>query len=617
MCGIAARFDLRPPRAASGPPIEAELGRISAALAERGPDGSGLWLDPEGGLGLAHRRLAIRDLDARAGQPMVSADGRYVLAFNGELYDDAPLRAELEAAGVRLRTRSDSEVLLESFARRGAQVFAGLRGMFAVCLWDRRERRLWLARDAYGIKPLYLSDRGGCLRVASEARALEAGGQIPAELDPAGLCGFLLGGAVPEPFTLRRAVRSLPPGSVWCADERGLREVLPRRGLLERLAELEAARPERAEPSAEFDARVRAAVLDSVRAHTLSSDVPVGLFLSAGIDSTVLAALMREVEPRGRLTAITLACPEFAGRADDELPLARRVAAGLALEHRVVPFSGDDFEAGIEAWLQAMDLPTTDGLNTFLVSRAARAAGLTVVLSGLGGDELLGGYPSFRQVPRLAAWTRWPGAVPGLARGLRELLRRTLPAGLSPKWAAALEVRGDTLAAYQLRRGLYLPYELPALVGPALAREGLAQLAAERQPEERAIRALQTPWARLCALESTRYMRDQLLRDSDRASMAHGLELRVPLVDVRLLEALAPSLAALGQAPGKGALWRAARPALPEEIATRRKTGFRVPLERFLAACPPRSPLAAPRAPWARRLALELCARQGWMATAA
>jgi asparagine synthase (glutamine-hydrolysing) len=507
-------------------------------------------------------------------------------------------------------------VLLESFAARGPAVFAGLRGMFALCLWDRRERRLWLARDPYGIKPLYLADEGGCVRVASEARALRAGGQIQSAVNAAGLCGFLLSGCVPEPFTLQQSIRSLPPGSVWCADERGLVEVQPRRGLLERLAELEAARPERADSAPEFDARVRAAVLDSVRAHTLSSDVPVGLFLSAGVDSTALAALMREVQPGGSLTAITLSCPEYEGRPGDELPLARQVAHTLRLEHRVVRFSAADFEGGIEGWLDAMDLPTTDGLNTYLVSRAARAAGLTVVLSGLGGDELLGGYPSFRQVPRLAAWTRWPGAVPGLAVGLRELLRRTLPEGLSPKWAAALEVRGDPLAAYALRRGLFLPYELPDLIGPELAREGLAALREARRAEDRALRALRTPWARLCALESTRYMRDQLLRDSDRASMAHGLELRVPLVDVRLLEALAPSLAALGRAPGKGALQRAARPALPEEILTRKKTGFRVPLERFLAACPPRSPLAAQRAPWARRLALELCARQGWMAEA-
>jgi asparagine synthase (glutamine-hydrolysing) len=597
--------------------LPTELAAIDAAQAVRGPDGSGLWLDPAGDLGLAHRRLAIRDLDARAAQPMHSADGRYVLSFNGEIYNDGDLRQGFGAQAPAWRTSSDTEVILEGFARFGAEFLGRLRGMYALALWDRRERRLWLARDPYGIKPLYYAANDGVLRLSSQVRALLAGGGVAREQDPGGLAGFLLMGSVPEPFTLYRDIRALPPGSVFVADERGLREYGQRRGVLERVAEAEVQAAERGtaarQTGSEWDQAVREAVLDSVRCHGLSSDVPLGLFLSAGVDSSVLAALLREVH-QGPLTAVTLTFEQFQGGPQDELPLARQVAAELGLDHRVVRLSSADYAAGIEGWLDAMDQPSIDGLNTYLVSAAARSAGLRVVLSGLGGDELFGGYPSFQQVPRLAAWTRWPGRVPGLGRGMRELLQRVLPSGVSPKWAATLEVGGDALKAYALRRGLFLPFELPRLLGRDLAEIGLAQYRALRAQQDPAVRALGSNWARLCALESTRYMQNQLLRDSDWASMAHGLELRVPLVDVELLRALGPALAAGGAAPGKGALFRAARPALPAAILNRKKSGFSVPLADWLDQCPPRAPLVQRAAPWARRMAIELCSRSPWSA---
>ncbi len=576
MCGISGALRLAP----DAPELDRdELRRVRDTMASRGPDGAGEWWSPSGRAGLLHRRLAIIDLSPAAAQPMQSADGRHVLVFNGEIYNHAELRAELEREGVRFRTRSDSEVVLELLARSESPeaALARLRGMFALALWDEAPGRLLLARDPYGIKPLYYEAREGCVRFASQVRALERVGARG--IDPAGLAGFLLWGSVPEPFTLRPDVRSVPAGHVLSLEAGGIGAPVP----------IPLPPPS---PAADPWDAARRALQDSVGAH-LVSDVPVGVFLSAGLDSSLIAALARRSSEHP-LRAVSVAFESFAGSEDDEAPLAGETARSLGLDPVVRRFSNSELR---ELWprsFSAMDQPSIDGYNTWLVSLAAREAGLKVVLSGVGGDELFGSYPSFRQVPRLASWS-WRGrALPLASRLLAAVGRRTG----RPKLAGLLS-HGDLAGAYFLRRGLFLPEELPALVGDDVAAAGLA--AYDPFADARRFRA-KDDWLGVQRMESGLYLRNQLLRDADWASMAHSVELRTPLVDT----ALRSSLAAQGFEParsrGRRALVAALAPELPPAVLTRRKRGF---------AIPPLGPATTRPGVLARAFALEILERRG------
>ncbi len=575
MCGIAASFSY-----ASGATDRAALARACDRMETRGPDGSGVWTSPDERAGLGHRRLAIIDLSEDGAQPMSVDDGRVVIAFNGEIYNHEQIRAGLEAKGYPFRSTSDTEVILHLYREKGERLVEDLRGMYAFALWDERKQGMLLARDPYGIKPLYVADDGRTLQAASQVQALLAMGGVDTSPEPAGHAGFFLWGHVPEPFTLYRGIRAFPPGHTQWIDGDGPQAPRSFADLTAALREAERSAAGEGATQAELDAAVREALLDSVR-HHLVADVDVGVFLSSGRDSTTLAALAAEAG--GRLRTVTLGFDEYAGTADDEVPLAEAAAAHYGAEHRTVRVGQKEFAGLVDDYFGAMDQPSIDGLNTFLVSRAAVAAGLKVALSGLGGDELFGGYPSFEEVPRLAGAV---GAIPGsaaLGRGLRAISAPVLSRVTSPKAAGLVEYGGTVEGAYLLRRALFMPYELPAVLDPDLAREGLEALApldALRQT----VRGLDSDRLRITALESAHYMRSQLLRDSDWASMAHSLELRVPLVDWELLRRVAPLAAARPEAVDKATLARAARPPLPPAIADRPKTGFTTPVRQWLLA---------------------------------
>ena len=577
MCGINGIFAFH---SAASAPQETELLKTREAMRSRGPDGAGAWWSADRRCGLGHRRLSIIDLSERASQPMASEDGRLAVVFNGEIYNHPQLRAELETDGARFRTTSDTEVLLHLYARHGREMVHRLRGMFAFAIWDEEHRRLFLARDPYGIKPLYTAIDGWTFRFASQVKALLAGANVSRDPEPAGVVGFHLFGSVPEPFTLYRDIRSLPAGHTQLVDASGPREPKSFANLAEVLAEASAD----SVLAAEIPERVRHGVLDSVRAHLLA-DVEVGIFLSAGVDSGALLGAMRDAG-QSKIHAITLAFEEFRGTPEDEAPLAAQVCQRYGATHVVRHLSRQEFVDDLPAILEAMDQPTIDGVNTWFVSKAAREAGLKVAISGLGGDELLGGYPSFADLPR---WRRRFGAlaaVPGLGRLARAVIGGVAP-GVSrsrPKALGVLEYSGTWAGAYLLRRGLFLPHELPDVMDREMAREGLRRL----KPLQRIAASLvpdpKSDMARVCALESQHYMRNQLLRDADWAGMAHSLEIRVPLVDFTLLGGLASSIPAITAGAGKAALAAAPTTPLPTEVVTRAKSGFGVPTGAWLNA---------------------------------
>jgi asparagine synthase (glutamine-hydrolysing) len=572
MCGIAGVFAYDP----RAPVIDrAELQRSCDWMGCRGPDGKGAWFSDDGRVGLGHRRLAILDLSERGAQPMESADGRYVISFNGEIYNYRALRRELEATGHEFRSGSDTEVLLQLFAAKGEAMVHDLRGMFAFAIWDAVRERLFLARDLFGIKPLYYSDDGRSIRLASEVKALLAGGGIDTAPEPAGHAGFFLWGSVPEPYTLYRGVRALPAGHVMSVSREEI-DVHRYAGLEDLLHDRQV--QDGAVSACDAGEMLRDALLDSVR-HHLVADVDVGVFLSAGLDSTTLAALAAQIG--GRVKTVTLGFVEYRGTDQDEVPLAELVARSYGLDHQTIWVTRRDFESERDRLLGRMDQPTIDGVNSYFVSRAAAEAGLKVALSGLGGDELFGGYPSFHQLPRLVATV---GAIPGsrtIGRGIRSVVAPMLRPFTSQKFAGLLEYGDDYGGAYLLRRGLFLPWELDRVLDPELAREGLETLAPRAM-----LAATAAPYAldrfKISSLEAAGYMRNQLLRDTDWASMSWSLEVRVPLVDPALWRVVA-GLIGTGARIDKRAMAATPAPSLPAALLYRAKSGFAIPTNEWIA----------------------------------
>lgn len=577
MCGLNGIFAYH---SAASAPDARELIATRDAMAARGPDGVGSWWSEDRRCGLGHRRLSILDLSERGAQPMPSHDGRTVVVFNGEIYNYPALRTELEQGGVRFQTGADTEVLLHLYAKHGAGMVDHLRGMFAFAIWDGTRGALFLARDPYGIKPLYTANDGWTFRFASQVKALLAGGHVSRDPEPAGVVGFHLFGSVPEPFTLHREIRALPAGHTQWIDAAGAR--LPRP--FANLASVIAEGAETIPPSGALAETVRDGALDSVRAHLLA-DVDVGVFLSAGIDSGALLGLMRDAG-QANTHAITLEFDRFRGTDEDEAPLAARVAKTYGANHIVRTVDEREFASDLPLVLAAMDQPSIDGLNTWFVAKAAREAGLKVAISGLGGDELLAGYPSFADIPR---WHRRFGAlatIPGLGWMARTALGVLSPglAKSKPKALGLLDYADSWAGAYLLRRGLFLPHELAGIMDSDVAREGLRRLKPLHRLENSMKPDPGSDTGRVCALESANYLRNQLLRDADWAGMAHGIEVRVPLVDVHLLRKLAPELRHLKTGDGKAALAAAPRLPLPEEVVRRAKTGFAVPTGDWIEA---------------------------------
>ncbi len=582
MCGIAAIFAYH---YASPEVSREELRIVRDSMEKRGPDGCGEWFSPDGRLAMGHRRLAIIDLSEKGNQPMQNRDGSLVVSFNGEIYNYKELRAGLEKKGRVFFSNSDTEILLHLYEEKGESLVHDLRGMFAFVLWDNKKKIMLLVRDPYGIKPLYYADDGWTVRAASQVKALLSSKRVSKIKEPAGIAGFFLTGSVPEPFTLYQEIRTVPAGSFVQVDSLGPSEPKQYFSISQIFEESKV--DLKPKDSREVKERVREALLESVRYHFVS-DVPVGMFLSSGIDSGTLVGLAKDLGI-ARLNTLTLAFGEYRGSEQDESEMAGEVARLYGTEHSTRVLTQAEFAGEFEKVLEAMDQPSIDGVNTYFVSKAAAEKGLKVALSGLGSDEIFGGYPSFKDVPRWVSLLAWPSRIPGLGAASRKIissLRFLLPE-LSPKAAGLLEYGGDYEKAYFLKRGLFMPWELSSLMDSDTAREGLRRLALFRRMKTAMVPAPQTPFVKVACLEASFYMRNQLLRDADWAGMAHSLEIRVPFVDSFLLKKLAP-LMLLGDSlrPSKQLLPQLLSVKLPDRVTQRKKTGFTVPIDRWLQSVP-------------------------------
>jgi asparagine synthase (glutamine-hydrolysing) len=568
MCGIAGFFSTQ-----DGYRAPAELVRkILNSMRSRGPDASGTWEHAESRALLLHRRLSIQDVSEAGFQPMHSHDGQLTITFNGEIYNKEDLRDLVP--NYAFRGTSDTEVILALYEKYGAEMPRLLRGMYAFAIWDQRRQGLFLARDPYGIKPLYLAETAEGIWFASQVKTLLHVPGLDLAPEPAGHAGFFLWGSVPEPYTLYRGIRALRGGhSLWLQPGKA-----PERT---QFASIAASLAESAE--ADSPVSLRDALSDSVRAHFLS-DVPVAVFLSAGLDSSTILAISAASFPSASLNCLTLGFDACSGTAHDETREAAQVARHYGIAQKTQTIGKADFVNESSRLLEAMDQPSIDGVNTYFIARMAHGAGYKVALSGIGGDELFAGYSSFHEIPKLVKLMRNFPAAHKWGAILRRWSEPWLKRLTSPKYAGAFEYGGTVEGAYMLRRALFMPWELPGIIDPELAMAGLDALSESEFDRSELDRVRKFPLrAQICLLESTRYMRNQLLRDADWAGMAHSVEIRTPLVDFVLLSQLAPLLRS-GHPPGKLDMARAAARPLPESILHRGKTGFFVPVREWIMA---------------------------------
>ena len=560
MCGICGVFSKEDPQS----PVE----RMSNALAHRGPDDTGIAdisANGEVSGSFGHRRLAIIDLSSGGHEPMFTPDGTCCLTFNGEIYNYASLKAELERDGVQFRSHSDAEVLLMGWWKHGPDFLERLRGMFAFAIWDARKARGFLVRDAFGIKPLYICERAGAVAFASEVRALLASGITPRSLSAAAVATYLSTGSVAEPLTIIEGVYAIPPGCYVEIAPRGESfHALPPRRFTATFS-----------PVDDIDIRsrshihrVRNALRESVRYH-LVSDVPVAVFLSGGIDSSAIAGLAAEVSAE-RLESFTVT---FAEQDYSEAGPAREAARRFNTRHHEILLSGDDLLSALPDVFAAMDQPSLDGLNTFVVSRAVGEYGIKVVLSGLGGDELFGGYPSFRRARLVSPLWKMPGPFRRAGGSGARVFQDTR----ADRVNALLAGENPAFAAYRASRTLFGDRQVSRLTAGRFSTSGF-----NASPDDVDLSGLSL-MQQVSLFELTGYMRNTLLRDSDVFSMSQGLELRVPFIDLDVARVAAAAAGAIrpGKEP-KPVLVEAVRDLLSEETIERPKRGFTLPFESWL-----------------------------------
>jgi asparagine synthase (glutamine-hydrolysing) len=526
MCGIAAHFSFT----GSASPLDLQL------IAHRGPDATGEWTSAGGRFWLGNTRLAILDLSPAGGQPMVDPATGNVIVVNGEIYNHRTLRTELGDAG--WRGTSDTETLLLGYARWGRQLLDRLKGMFAFVIYDHARQELFVARDRLGIKPLFYTLDGGSFRLASEVKVLTGSGS---KITPQSIAAYLQWGACPEDKLLYSDVHVVPAGHAMSIGGSGKREIWrywPARKKFE---------------SAPADAprKIRLLLEAAVEEHLLS-DVPVASFLSGGIDSSIVTALAAQRLGR-KLQTFTVG---FDLAEYDESAIALEVAQHFGTTHQRLQLTEDEVIDSVTAAVGHLDLPSVDAINTYIVARAVAQRGVKVALSGLGGDELFGGYPSFRDVSRL----KWLGMLP---RAWRKLLDSRL---------ADLPNDAGTFELTQWRRRFFTDAMLQSA---GLPNEDTRVECPVELPDD---------FARISWAELTGYMRRMLLRDSDQMSMAVSLELRVPFLDHELVEYSLglPATEKKRYGGTKGLLVEACRDLLPASVYERPKKGFALPMQKWM-----------------------------------
>jgi asparagine synthase (glutamine-hydrolysing) len=585
MCGICGVIGIQRPELA-----EEITRRMMGAILHRGPDEDGLLVAPSAALGM--RRLSIIDLPG-GHQPVFNETGNVAVVFNGEIYNFQQLRKTLEARGHTFRTHSDTEAIVHAYEEWGEPCLRELRGMFAIAIWDARDSgatgeaarhaRIFLARDRLGIKPLYYAVAGGAFLFSSEVRSLLASGQIQPRVSADSLEAYLTFGSVIEPSTIVQGVFSVPPGhciSFSAGAPPAKPAPKPYWVYSDAVLQQEGPKPKNFQEAAKL---LRPLLEETVRDH-LIADVPLGVFLSSGLDSTSLVALASRFQ--SDLHTFTVVFPE---QRYSEATISRETAKRFKTRHQEVLLAPDTLVAQLDDAVKSLDQPTMDGLNTYFVSRAARQGGLKVALSGLGSDEIFGGYPTFESTPRaafVAGLGRW---IPGPFRRLTAGAAVRIAAGDGVrKAAAAWRSPTDFPHAYFFTRLLFTPSRVRRLLAPYFESDeytGNHENPWRDRMRETSRQAAQLDsFTSVCCFELQSYMVNTLLRDTDSASMANSLEVRVPFLDHRLVEFVGrlPKNMKYNRHVPKSLLVEALSDLLPDEVVGQSKRTFTLPWEVWL-----------------------------------
>jgi len=571
VCGIAGVVSARP--------LDENLPRaMLSRLRHRGPDDEGIFLSPDRTLGLVHTRLSILDLSSAGHQPMSNEDQTLWITYNGEVYNFQELRRELEAQGHSFRSRTDTEVLLRLYEKEGEEMVQRLTGMFAFCIYDRRRNRLFLARDRLGIKPLYYAEHAGNFLFASEIKALLAAGLLPVEVDWQAVWDYFTFSFVPHPETAFRHIRQLPPAHTLTLD-------LRTRGLTLRRYwnPWPPSSPQREEPYEALREQVRGLCEEAVRGE-LVSDVPLGLFFSGGIDSTLLAALM--MRHSGRVKTFTVTFRGSGAEFSEDSAYARFASKVLGTDHHELVADLEKPEQFLKM-IELVDQPFGNATVYLqrLIAKATRQE-VTVALSGVGGDELFGGYPKYRLLP-------WAPLLRCLPQGMAKPARRFLGLAREAAWAPYLR------RAKRLLRGAGLPlpeqYLRWSYSFDEEEKRALLPGIFRREHPQPSVRFIETAmdlcpggegrFSRVFAAEIEHFLADNLLEYTDKATMAVALETRVPFLNHKLVELSAriPFRDKIRWGTQKHILVDAFRDLIPREIAEAPKRGFSPPMDRWMA----------------------------------
>tara|TARA_B110000008_G_C16974874_1_gene565438 strand:- start:3773 stop:5566 length:1794 start_codon:yes stop_codon:yes gene_type:complete len=589
MCGLIAFYS-------SSKSWEKEaLVNGSKAMINRGPDAEGEWWSEDRKVAMAHRRLAIIDLNNNASQPMESMNKRFIIVFNGEIYNYSKLREDLIDSGVRLKTQSDTEVILELFSLYGKSCLKKLRGMFTFAIWDQLEECFFIARDPYGIKPLYIAKTDKGFVIASQVKAILRTGVISNEKCPYGQGGYWLLGTVPEPYTWFKNITAVPAGNYLIINKLGIKQ-----REWASIAEYWKTNNQ-SNDQTNLTHHVKKPLYDTVKSH-LVSDVPVGIFLSGGIDSASLLAIMKDLGV-SKTTCITLRYSEFEGSRDDESIVAEYLANKYGFKHHLRTVTREEFENDLQKIFSAMDQPSIDGINTWYASKCASELGLKVVLSGVGGDELFQGYKSFKLIPLVVKFWGIASKVPGIEAFVELILKRKSKLTKNPRWDLFVKLAKTIPGAWFLQRSVYAPVELSNLMEKNLADKFLKNFSPETMILNMSGNLPKDSKLAMSQIYSTCYLKNQLLRDSDWASMDHSVELRTPLVDIELLRSLKPIIPSFYKFKNKSLLSNAPNNPLDNAIAMRKKTGFSIPVHQWIKEINPKIDDAGLSRTWAREVA--------------
>ena len=540
-------------------------------LARRGPDSEGIWSDKD--IFLGSRRLAIFDLNIRSNQPMISLCERYVIVFNGSIYNYKELRNYLISKNIKLKTQSDTEVLLELYSLEGNKMLNKLKGMFAFVIWDKKNKELFAARDPYGIKPLYIGLNDNGVILASQVKTIISTKFIDQEEDLYSQFSFYNFGFVIEPRTWFKNIKSLKPGFfIKVKDPNNIIET----SWYNFNKNWVNADDPRSKKEKLLKEKIIKSITNSVERH-LISDVPIGIFLSSGVDSSLLAGIASQ-KTKKKIKAITVSFEEFENSDYNEISKAKKIAKRFGLEHHIFKVTKEDFKKDLPDILKAMDQPTIDGINVWYASKAAAKLNLKVVFSGLGGDELFFGYNHFKTIPLLFKLNNYIKKIPILSR-LYTLVLKIISKIKRDKRIKEVTKSKSILDLLILKRTIIHSSDI--VKNKAILKE-ISKGFYEKTFNKHENHIFLNKKIFLSNLESIYYLRNQLLRDSDWASMYHGVELRTPLVDITLLEELSDLMSEYSNFSGKKVIKSSFSNILTRELNSKQKIGFQTPVKEWI-----------------------------------